>query len=101
MQFESSITHRKHLDNGLTVAWYRTNGSGDNEWDVVSYSDDSRWLFDNGSAEQLVLLGEVSDGLGKAEVLRTGSGSIIFVRGGVGSHLVGTGVVRLANGDQQ
>lgn len=81
MQHESSITHRKNLEAGLTVLWERFTGHTDSDWSVVCYSDGSRWFFDNGGAEQLTLLGEVSDGLNKAEILANSIGAIIALYG--------------------
>jgi hypothetical protein len=77
MQHETSATHRTNLKAGLKVAWYRFTGNTDADWSVVCYSDKSRWLFDNASAEKLTLLGEVADGLNKAEILETDNGAII------------------------
>lgn len=77
MQHETSIQHKQNIESGLTVEWFRTSGDTDKDFSVVCYSDQSRWMFDNGSAEQLTLLGEVSDGLGKAEILKTETGAII------------------------
>lgn len=79
MQHESSITHRKNLETGLTVEWFRTTGfqRTDDNWSVVCYSDGSRWIFTNGYAEQITLIGEVKDGLNKSEILQTDSGSIV------------------------
>lgn len=77
MQHESSITHRNNLQSGLTINWERSTGNTDTDWSVVCYSDGSRWLFDNGSAQTLTLLGEVSDGLNRAEILENENGAII------------------------
>lgn len=79
MQHESSITHTNNLHRGLTVAWVRTSGEGDNSFDIVAYNDGSRWVFDNASGEQVTLLGEISDGLAKAEILKGSTGSIIAI----------------------
>ena len=83
MQNESSITHRKNLE-GLTVQWVRTSAqdSPDKTWDVVCYSDDSRWLIDNSSAKKLTLLGAVSDGLNTCEILETSNGAIVALHAG-------------------
>lgn len=79
MQYETSITHKNNLESGLTVKWCRNCEAThkDDEWSVVCYSDESRWLIDNGSAEKLTLIGEISDGVGKCEILETSNGSII------------------------
>lgn len=77
LQHESSITHRNNLKSGLNVVWERFTGHTDSDWSVVCYSNGSRWFFDNGGAEQLTLLGEVSDGLNKAEILENSIGAII------------------------
>lgn len=77
MQHETSIAHAQNLKSGLKVSWVRSNGNGDNAFDVVAYTDGSRWVFDNGSAERVTLLGEVSDGITKAEVLESSTGAII------------------------
>ena len=84
MQNESSITHRKHLSAGLTVQWVRSSAqdSPDQTWDVVCYSDESRWVIDNESAEELTLLGCVSDGLNTCEILESGNGAIIALYAG-------------------
>ena len=90
MQNESSITHRRHIEEGLTVQWVRTSAqdSPERTWDVVCYSDGSRWLIDNASAEELTLLGEVSDGLKPCEILLTGNGAIVALyAGGIISFL--------------
>lgn len=77
MQHETSNTHAQNLASGLNVEWSRSTGHTDADFCVVCYSDKSRWLFDNGSAEKLTLLGEVKDGLNKAEVLETSNGAIV------------------------
>lgn len=79
MQNESSITHLKNIEAGLTVQWVRTSSddSPDQMWDVVCYSDGSRWLVDNASAEKLTILGAVRDGLNRSEILETNNGAII------------------------
>lgn len=84
MQNDSSITHRKNIEAGLKVKWVRTSAqdSPDKTWDVVCYSDESRWLIDNASAEKLALLGAVSDGLSTCEILETRSGAIIALYAG-------------------
>ena len=84
MQNESSITHRKNLQSGLTVKWIRTSSQDapDKTWDVVCYSDESRWLFDNASGCKLTLLGAVRDGLNTAEILETDGGAIIALYAG-------------------
>lgn len=76
-QHESSITHRKNIESGLTVRWFRFTGNTDSDISVVCYSDGSRWLFDNAGATKLELLGEVSDGLNKAEILEMDGGVIV------------------------
>ena len=84
MQNENSITHRQNLEAGLTVQWVRTSAqdSPDKTWDVVCYSDESRWVFENASAEKLTLLGAVSDGLNTCEILQTSNGAIIATYAG-------------------
>lgn len=82
MQHESSITHRQNLANGLTVKWERFTGHTDSDWSVVCYDDESRWLFTNSDAEQIRLLGEVSDGLNKSEILTSETGAIIALYSG-------------------
>lgn len=81
MQHESSITHRKNIESGLSVLWERSTGESDSDWSVVCYSDDSRWLFDNAGAQKLFLIGTISDGAGEAEILETDSGAIIALYG--------------------
>lgn len=84
MQHESSVTHQKHIDSGMTVEWTRTSAqdSPDSEWDVVCYTNGQRWLFDNGSARQLTLLGVVRDGLNTAEILEDDCGVIVALYAG-------------------
>ena len=79
MQYESSSTNRSNLASGLKIQWTRTHhdSTPDKIWEVVCYSDESRWLFDNSSAEEITLLGEVRDGLNTAEILETDCGAII------------------------
>ncbi len=49
MQFESSITHRRQLESGLTITESREIGEGDSGISLVRYSSGELYLFDNGS----------------------------------------------------
>jgi hypothetical protein len=82
-QYETSVSHEKNTESGLTVVWNRNYSADRNDecWSVVCYSDNSRWFFDNASGEQITLLGEVADGLNKAEILETNMGTIIALCG--------------------
>jgi hypothetical protein len=49
----------------------------DDSWSVVGYSDGSRFLYEDGLAERLTLIGEIEDGLGMSEICETSNGAII------------------------
>jgi len=49
-QFESSITHRQHIDSGWVVKNHREFGQGDSAVSVIEYGNGSVWTYDNGSA---------------------------------------------------
>lgn len=55
MQYTSSISHKINIATGLSIIEHYEHGSGDNAISFIRYSDNSVWMFDNGSATKFDL----------------------------------------------
>lgn len=84
MQHKTSLKYKQLIDSGLSEKWVRcyTAAEEDGNCSVVCFSDDSIWFFDNGTSEQVQVVGRLHEGSQLDDVVvQTSIGVIIALYG--------------------